>query len=133
MTASGRKMGGRYFLLFILETVQPHSRLGLTVSRKVGNAVVRNGVKRQMRAFFRVRRLALTRDRTNGWDMVWIARPQAGGATMEALRQDLQKLFSALLRSSGAPQRESGSVPLPVILPGAESVHSASQAVPRSP
>ena len=94
VTRSGRKIGGRYFLFFKLETTQASSRIGLTVSRKVGNAVVRNRVKRQLRETFRQLRHRFK----DSHDWVVIARPQAGRVQPEALRQDLLKLFSAFTK-----------------------------------
>ena len=50
-----------------------HTRLGITVGRRVGNAVVRNRVKRLIREWFRRERSAIGA----GWDIVVIARPAA--------------------------------------------------------
>jgi len=50
----------------------PYSRLGLSVSRKVGGAVVRNRWKRLIRESFRLSRQALP----EGIDFVVIPRPQ---------------------------------------------------------
>jgi len=63
-------------------------RLGLTVSRKVGNAVVRNRVKRRIREWFR-----RERDCFGGaWDVVVIARREAVGLDFEASAQVLSGL-----------------------------------------
>lgn len=52
----------------------PASRLGITVSKRVGNAVVRNRVKRRVREWFRRRRAQLG----TATDLVVIGRPGAG-------------------------------------------------------
>ena len=96
VTSTGRRRGGRFFLLFSLNTGCGNSRLGMTVSRKVGKAVLRNRIKRQMREFFRIGRGALDHGRSTALDIVLIARPHAGSASPAALGQDLQKLFSSL-------------------------------------
>lgn len=61
-----------------------HPRLGLSVSRKIGNSVIRNRWKRLLREAFRLRRIELP----TGVDLVVV--PRAGNipelsATMEAL------------------------------------------------
>jgi len=53
---NGRKIFTPHFLLFVTPGSSHQSRLGLTVSRKIGGAVVRNKVKRRVREFFRTRR-----------------------------------------------------------------------------
>ena len=52
----GRRVGGKHFQFFVLrraETVTPNvaaaARFGITVTRKVGNAVARNRIKRIVR------------------------------------------------------------------------------------
>ncbi len=64
----------------------PHSRLGMAVSRKVGNAVVRNRIRRRIRESFRL----LQHDLPAGYDLVVIARPHEP-ASLEDYRQWLTR------------------------------------------
>lgn len=54
-----------------------YSRLGCVTSRKVGNAVTRNKIRRWMRDVFR-RNKALF---VEPWDIIVIARPETAGLT----------------------------------------------------
>lgn len=52
----GARIPGRHFILFILPNDLGRSRLGVTLSRKVGNAVARNRARRRLREIFRRQR-----------------------------------------------------------------------------
>ncbi len=72
-------------------------RLGITVSRKVGNSVCRNRFKRRVRAWFRERRGDLARELgLENADLIVIAR-KPGGRLGWA---ELDARLSALLRMS---------------------------------
>lgn len=53
---SGRRYFSRHFVLFVLRRQDDpvEWRVGLAVTKKVGNAVARNRIKRVLRAFFRL-------------------------------------------------------------------------------
>jgi len=64
------------------------SRYGFSVSRRVGNAVVRNRVKRLLREILRSAQLE------PGWDIIFIARSPAAGASFTSLGKSVQGLLS---------------------------------------
>ena len=66
----------------------PRIQAGFSVSKKVGNAVVRNRVKRRMREYFRLHLSALK----NGL-YVFTARPDAANASYEELGKAMESLF----------------------------------------
>jgi len=67
------------------------SRFGFSVSRRVGNSVVRNRVKRRLREFIRLNRRELPATR----DYVVIAKPGAANLTYAALVAELRRSFAA--------------------------------------
>ncbi len=90
ITGPGRKSVSSHFLLFVLLGVDvKEPRLGMTVSKKVGNAVVRNRIKRTIREFFRKNRSRLD----PSFECVVIARPRAGKTSNAELTIGLSKLF----------------------------------------
>jgi len=66
-----RRAGDDRMLVYACENNLPYSRLGLSVSRKVGGAVVRNRWKRILREVFRRHRAQLPA----GVDLVVVAQP----------------------------------------------------------
>ena len=84
----GRKLHARHFLVMVLPRNQqdgPHDgRLGITVSKKIGNAVVRNRIKRFVRDFAR-RRVWMRDD----LDVVVIAKRSAAASNHHELAGDL--------------------------------------------
>jgi ribonuclease P protein component len=79
--------GDDRLLVFVFPNRLPHPRLGLSVSRKVGGAVVRNRWKRCIREAFRLAREQLP----CGIDLVVIPRPEAVPTTIE-LQESLVRL-----------------------------------------
>lgn len=75
-------------------------RFGLTVSRKVGNAVVRNRVKRSLREAIRKGWSALT-----AVDVVFIARPSAATASSMQLASEVEAVFAHLSAPRRRPAR----------------------------
>jgi ribonuclease P protein component len=91
----GRRVGGTHYLLFARPREQrdASARLGITVSRKVGNAVVRNRVKRWVRESGR---RSWLHEVPPGLDVVVVARPSAAVAGLLPTAQELASLVKRL-------------------------------------
>jgi ribonuclease P protein component len=85
----GRKLVGQGFLCYVLLCEAGDPKLGLAVSRKVGNAVVRNRIKRRVRQFFRTHRGAFV----SVGHIVVVARPEAAALNAGASDEALLTLF----------------------------------------
>jgi ribonuclease P protein component len=68
----------------------PPVRIGFSVSKRVGNAVTRNLVKRRLREAVRHRLATLAA----GWDLVLTALPSASGVDYATLGTELDDLFT---------------------------------------
>ncbi|MFO0683191.1 MAG: ribonuclease P protein component [Sandaracinus sp.] len=99
----GRKVHSARFLFLVLgregaSGAEP-ARLGLTVTRKVANAVGRNRIKRVLREVFRKNR----RFFPLGCDVVIVAKDRAVGLGYEDTREEIERTSAALLRAGGPP------------------------------
>lgn len=71
----GRSWVHPLLVLCVLPNGRSYSRFGISVSRWVGKAVVRNQTKRRLREAIR----ELWTDISPGWDVVFVARPPLKG------------------------------------------------------
>ncbi len=88
-------------MLRVLATNEPISRFGFTTRKALGNAVVRNRLKRRLREAVRVQPV------TDGWDAVINARRGAESASYQRLTEELNNLMerAGLLGQKGvAPE-----------------------------
>jgi ribonuclease P protein component len=69
------------------------ARLGFTVTRKIGNAVVRNRTRRRLKE---AARLLLAAEPVSGVDLVLIGRDATRGRAFTALTDDLRRALAKL-------------------------------------
>jgi ribonuclease P protein component len=88
----GRRFHAPHFVILYRPGCTARSRVGITVSRRVGNAVIRNRVKRWVREFSR-QNMGLW---PTVWDYVVIARPSAGRIEHPVVDRELRAFFDHL-------------------------------------
>ena len=88
---AGRRRSGSLVTLHFLPNETGAARVGVTVSRKVGNSVVRHRVKRRILESYR---RAAWRATLPGWDFVVHVKPAAATATFSTLRAQIDALFA---------------------------------------
>jgi len=69
----GRSAVTPFLVLYCRKNGQDHNRLGITVSTKLGGAVVRNRARRRLREVFRLAQP----DMKQGYDIILVARVRA--------------------------------------------------------
>ena len=85
---NGKSYANRYLVMYVLENQTGRNRLGISVSKKVGNSFVRHRLTRLIRESYR-----LQEDMFNsGLDMVVIARKSAKDKTCQDIGSALQHL-----------------------------------------
>ena len=92
---TGRRVRQAHLLVVFLPGSPAGSRFGITVSRKVGNAVVRNRVKRWLREAIRHERGSLA----GSWSVVFIAHPSAAGVGAAVIRAQVRAALGRLGRA----------------------------------
>jgi len=94
LSKCGKKIQNKQFILIYSPSRVNRTRLGITVSKKVGNAAERNRIKRQTREFFR-----LNRHNISGfWDINIIARKEVAGISNRVVHLSLKEVFNKIQR-----------------------------------
>ena len=90
--------GNGLLAMYVRKNRTNENRVGVTVSKKLGKAVVRNRVRRRLREVYRLHESRFL----PGWDIVVVARHRAVTASFS----DLTKAYLSLAQKSGILREE---------------------------
>ena len=102
------RAGDDVLLVYVATNGLSHSRLGLSVSKRIGNAVCRNYVRRRIREAFRTSKAEIP----EGFDIICVARPKATDPRRD-LGCSLRTLVADAIRHCSGPGGESRCRPDP--------------------
>ena len=98
----GKSYANKYLVMYILENHTERNRIGISVSKKVGNSVIRHHLTRLIRESYRLQEDMFH----SGWDIVIIARASAKRGWVSSDRE----CFDASWRSSQNNEKEDGII-----------------------
>lgn len=88
----GKNIVCGYVIVYVLKNRFHINRFGITCSKNVGKAVVRNRIKRLIRESYRLSEKQLK----CGYDIVIVARTRAVGKSFHAIKKDIRYAFGKL-------------------------------------
>ena len=95
----GKSFANKYLVMYILDNKSDHSRIGISISKKVGNAVIRNKLRRRIKECYRLNGDENVKD---GFDIIFIARV----ASKECEYKDIEKSIKYLMKKSGMQKKQ---------------------------
>jgi ribonuclease P protein component len=85
----GKRLSVDGLSLFYTTSAKGNFRVGISVSKKLGNAVTRNRLRRQIRACI----MKMLRDRTQGFDLVFVARRELVAAGYDRIMKAVETIL----------------------------------------
>ena len=104
----GKSYANRYLVMYVRENGTSGNRLGLSVSKKVGNSVVRHRVTRLLRESYRLQEEHFRR----GYDIIIIARASAKDKSYQEIESavvHLGKLHQIYLQDTQQDSSDKGN------------------------
>lgn len=97
--SKSQKLFSYYSIMYIKKNNYDYNRLGVVVSKKNGNAVVRNRIKRLLREFFRKNEKNFSKE--NSFDIIVISKKHFGEKAFEIKYEEIEKDLRVTLKKGG--------------------------------
>lgn len=86
---NGKSISNRYLVMFYIKNELGYNRIGFSTTKKLGNSIVRNRVKRLIKESFR-----LNNDRLKeGYDIIFLARVRAKDGSYKDIEKSVINLL----------------------------------------
>jgi ribonuclease P protein component len=90
LNRKGKRYHTAHFVILLFKGRQGFSRLGISASKRTGNAVTRNRIKRLIRECYRLNKTSFPQ----GWDIILSAKKGAGDLDLWKVREELLGFFT---------------------------------------
>ncbi len=94
LSEDGKRIDSEHFVILYSQNSLGKLRLGVTVSKRVGRAVMRNRVKRLVREHFRLRKALFS----DSYDVNVVAKGGTSGLSSREIRGALEAIVRDMLR-----------------------------------
>jgi ribonuclease P protein component len=95
LSENGQKFKNEHFIAVIGPGGSETTRLGITITKKIGCAAIRNRIRRFIREYFRLNRHRIT----GKWDINIIARKRVFAISSNKVFSSLEKIFDDLAKN----------------------------------
>lgn len=85
---NGKSYANKYLVMYVMENNSERNRLGISVSKKVGNSIIRHRITRLIRESYRLQENIFN----SGLDIVVVARANAASASFREIESALLHL-----------------------------------------
>lgn len=94
--SKGKSVVNKYLVMYYLKNDLPYNRIGFSISKKVGNSVTRNRVRRLMKESLRLSTINVK----SGYDLVFIARVRMNQADYSTVFKSMHHLLKKIRRDN---------------------------------